>query len=561
MKVLETRSRSKRLYLYLSLLLLCIPPTAFGQGDSITEPEAGNIVLENVLLVDRSGEVEDVKVSLRIRGHKLDLVTQDALVAEESALVLDANDGVLLGDLNLGEPPSFMILSSDPRENFEVLLNTAVYTSFAVHEGEIVRNSLEPIHTPKPSTKTKREDWFAYAPPPVSLPVAYRNRNKWNRFDGEWASGAFIGAVVVDRQYWPTQDDSSEDQVGDLEEFESGEIRALRFGLVGKLKGPIPALYTVTAATNAFDKGVDVDDIDDFSWNDWRLDVPTFGGSTLSIGKQKEPISMERLLTLVNMPMQERTAAADALLPARNTGLILSGNAFGQDVSWALSAFRPGLDPDADIGFSESPKNYIARFTTVPYESEDTGDLVHLGLAVRYTDAAVTLQYLSEPEFDQAPVFIDTGAFGADEVYTYNLEASWRRGPLWIMGEYLFQDIEAPALDNPGLSSFYVQAAYTLTGEMRQYNRRSGVFRPLQVARSVNEFGWGTWELAARFSSADFNDAGITGGELDIYSLGVNWWLTPAFSFGVNYRYSILDRSGKEGESSGVLGRLTLMLN
>jgi phosphate-selective porin OprO/OprP len=241
--------------------------------------------------------------------------------------------------------------------------------------------------------------------------------------------------------------------------------------------------------------------------------------------------------------------------------LIWSGNAFDRDVSWALSAFRQGLDPDVNLGFSESSANYVARVTAVPYESEDKGELVHLGLGIRYTDAAIPLQYLSEPEFNQAPVFIDTGAFSADEAYAYNLEASWRRGPLWLMGEYLFQNIEAPALDNPGFSSFYIQAAYTLTGERREYNRRNGVFRNLQVARSVNEFGWGTWELAARFSSADFSDAGITGGELDLYSLGVNWWLTPAFSFSVNYRYSILDRFDMEGESSGVAGRLTLMLN
>ena len=549
------------MFFCLSLLLLCMPLTAYGQRYLVTEPQAGNIVLENVVLIDRSGEVEDIKVSLRIRDHKLDLITQDALIAEESALVLDANDGMVMGELNLGEAPSFMILSSDPRVNFAVLLDTAVHTSFAMHQGKIVRNNLERIFTPEPATKAKQGGWFAYTPPPVSLPVAYRNRNKWNRFDTEWASGAFIGAVVVDRQYWPTQDEKSEAQVGDLKEFEEGEIRALRFGLVGSLKFPFPVLYSISAATNAFDKGVEVEDIDDFSWNDWRFDVPAFGGSTLSIGKQKEPISMERLLTLVNMPMQERTAASDALLPARNTGVVWSGNAFNRDASWAVSAFRPGLDPDASVGFSESPKNYVARVTAVPYESQETSDLVHLGLGLRYTDAAAGLQYLSEPEFNLAPNFIDTGAFLADGAYTYNLEASWRKGPLWLMGEYSFQDIEAPALENPGLSSFYIQAAYTLTGERREYNRRSGVFRPLQVARSVNQFGWGSWELAARYSRADFNDAELDGGELDIYSLGVNWWLTPAFSFSVNYRYSILDRFGVEGDSSGISGRLTLMLN
>ena len=48
---------------------------------------------------------------------------------------------------------------------------------------------------------------------------------------------------------------------------------------------------------------------------------------------------------------------------------------------------------------------------------------------------------------------------------------------------------------------------------------------------------------------------------MDIYSLGANWWLTTEFSLGVNYRYIILDRFGEEGESHGIAGRLTLMLN
>ena len=366
---------------------------------------------------------------------------------------------------------------------------------------------------------------------------------------------------MVDRQYWPRQDDASEAQVGDLKEFEEGEIRALRFGLVGRLGFETPILYTLAAETNAFDKGVEVDDIDDFSWTDWRLDVPAFTGTTLSIGKQKEPISMERLMSLVNMPFQERTAAADALLPARNTGVVWSGNALDRDVSWALSAFRAGLDPDADLGFSESPKVFVGRVTGVPYESPDLAGLVHLGLGVRYTDAALVVQLKSEPEFNLAPNFIDTGPIDADEGYTYNLEAAWRQGPLWLMGEYLLTDIDAPELGDPQMSNFYLQASYTLTGEMREYNRRSGVFRPLRVARSVNQFGWGTWELAARYSRADFSDGAIDGGELDIYSLGANWWLTSEFSFGVNYRYIVLDRFGEEGESSGISGRLTLLLN
>ena len=64
--------------------------------------------------------------------------------------------------------------------------------------------------------------------------------------------------------------------------------------------------------THAFDKGFDVDTDDEFSFADYRLDIPLPSDLTLSVGKQKEPISMERLMGLAYLPMQERAAFLDA---------------------------------------------------------------------------------------------------------------------------------------------------------------------------------------------------------------------------------------------------------
>jgi phosphate-selective porin len=50
------------------------------------------------------------------------------------------------------------------------------------------------------------------------------------------------------------------------------------------------------------------------------------------------------------------------------------------------------------------------------------------------------------------------------------------------------------------------------------------------------------------------------GGELDIFSLGVNWWLTPVFNVNMNYRYTTLDRFGIEGDYNGVMSRVLLLL-
>jgi phosphate-selective porin OprO/OprP len=68
-------------------------------------------------------------------------------------------------------------------------------------------------------------------------------------------------------------------------------------------------------------------------------------------------------------------------------------------------------------------------------------------------------------------------------------------------------------------------------------------------------------ELAARYSRLDLTDGTVEGGELDILSLGVNWWLTPISQFSVDYRDISLDRFGIVGHSSGFNARLLLMLD
>ncbi len=95
---------------------------------------------------------------------------------------------------------------------------------------------------------------------------------------------------------------------------------------------------------------------------------------------------------------------------------------------------------------------------------------------------------------------------------------------------------------------------------MRGYNRKSGIFNPLPVAKSVYQGGWGALEVAARWSDTDLTDEGIDGGDMQILSLGFNWWLSPVFSFNFNYRWVTLDRFGVEGGSNGFNSRVVLML-
>ena len=82
----------------------------------------------------------------------------------------------------------------------------------------------------------------------------------------------------------------------------------------------------------------------------------------------------------------------------------------------------------------------------------------------------------------------------------------------------------------------------------------------MPIARTVNQNGWGAWELSTRYSNLDANDSGLAGGDMDIWSAGINWWLSPYLNLNLNYRYITLDRDGLEGTSQGINSRVTLLL-
>jgi phosphate-selective porin OprO/OprP len=521
--------------------------------------DSERIIVKDARLVGREAAAQDVAVNVLIVDGRLTVVSKDELVIEPGDTAVDSNGGFLFGQLALGSRPSFVILDQDPREDVDVLLDTKTHARFAIRDGVIVKNELKSVPASPGDLEPKSRIWRAYTPPPIAVPIRYYDTRKWNKFETDAISGIFIGAVMLDRQFWLSQDSNSESQVGDLSEFEGGEIRGARFGVVGTLNFKRPWRYTLFAATHTFDKGFDVDTTDEFTWFDYRLDIPLAADMMLSVGKQKEPISMERLASLAYLPMQERSAMADAVMPARNHGVVLSGTAAANNVSWAFGAFNNWID--SGESFSDTSNQLVGRATWAPATLQNESNLFHVGLGLRFSDIKQPARARSEPEFNNAPVYVDTDLLLADDQVTYNLEAYWRNGPYMLGFEYIGTDVNAPQSGNPFLSGYHFTGSWAVTGEMRGYRKRSGTFDPLPIARPVNQGGWGAVELVFRYSRTDLTDGTVDGGEMDIYSLGVNWWFTRSAHLGLNYRYINLDRSGTQGDSSGLNARILLMLD
>jgi phosphate-selective porin OprO/OprP len=538
----------------LVVILLCL----IGHLCWAQQVDSRTILITNVRLVDPNDQVEEHTVNVLIKNRRLKLVTIDEVSAEEGMLTLNASGNFLLGDLELGEPASFIILDQNPTMNFRILLDTKAHTLFAIDQGQVLRNTLAEAKPGPEIAAKKGHGWFAYHPPPRSLPISYRNKAKWNQWTTRVISGTIMGAFALDRQYWLTQDQTSIQQVGSLEKFDVGAIRAFRYGAVGTLNFEVPWIYTFFLANETFDRGFDSLKDDSLRLFDLRLDIPLSSNVSIGIGKMKEPISMERLASMIYLSMQERSSISDGLLPARNVGVILSGTGSGKRMTWAGGVFNDWFDKG--LPFNESSSQLIGRATYLPVISQDEFHVLHLGLGVRYSNGREALQYSAKPEFTQAPIYVDTGSIMARNVVTYVPEVSWRVGPLWLAGEAAVTDVNSPESGNPVFHGYHVSGVFSITGEVRPYNFRSGVFGPLPVANPVTTAGWGAWEASLRWSKLDLTEGKVQGGELGIFSAGLNWWPAPWVSANVNYRLIFLDQLGVTGISSGLLTRLAFSL-
>jgi phosphate-selective porin OprO/OprP len=510
------------------------------------------MVIRNVQVDDPTAGSGVRSVDILISKGRVAHIADDRIHAEDGVMVKDANGGYLLGEIEIGLPPTFIIVDDDPLKNFEILKDTRSHTTFSIDNEQILIDSLS-VSSERVQPGSLIDEWIAYNPAPVHIDESYSFDEKWNAFDTEHVTALFSAGLFLDRANWMSQNDASRDQVGDLGDYDGGTIRAFRFGLNGTIRLARPWTYSLWVATNSFDSEFDSDETDDFSWFDYRLDIPLTDHVTMSVGKQKEPISLARLMTLMWNPMQERAAAENAMMDSRNIGVTLSGRAFDERVTWAGGVFNNWID--SGESFSDNAKQYTGRLSWLPIISEDESNLVHLGFSVRHDEATQGLQYSSVPEVRDAPLFVDTGLFDANSATLFNLEAGWRRGPIWIQGEWTRNNVDAPNLGNPTFSGYHIVGSWSVTGEMRPYKRRNGIFGALPVARDTDHGGHGALELALRWSDIDLTSGGINGGEMQVAKAAATWWATASFNVSMNYQWIWNEIDGSKGRADGFVLR------
>ena len=112
-------------------------------------------------------------------------------------------------------------------------------------------------------------------------------------------------------------------------------------------------------------------------------------------------------------------------------------------------------------------------------------------------------------------------------------------GPLSLQGEYLQRKLKADdAIADRKADGFYVQAAYTLTGEPRIY--KLGKFDAIKPSNKQI----GAWEVFYRYDDFTVEDDTVVVatatravGDVDLktHNLGVNWYANEAVKISATY--------------------------
>jgi phosphate-selective porin OprO/OprP len=130
---------------------------------------------------------------------------------------------------------------------------------------------------------------------------------------------------------------------------------------------------------------------------------------------------------------------------------------------------------------------------------------------------------------------------------TYSAEIAGVWGPVLAAAEYYHYDAERRGLSEVDFNGAYGEVTYSITGEQHPYVPSTGSFGPIYPDHpfSFGQHTWGAWEVAARYSWADMNDAPNTSSAIRAgldrdFTLGLNWYPNNNVKFQINWMHGSL---------------------
>jgi phosphate-selective porin OprO and OprP len=305
------------------------------------------------------------------------------------------------------------------------------------------------------------------------------------------------------------------------------------------------------------------------------VDLHYFQQASLTVGKFRPPVGLERLESAPNLTFIER-AFPTSLVPTRDIGLLLHG-AFGapgysaqyamppiasEFFTYELGVFNGARDSQNLDRDTDDDKEFAGRIFSHPFLHSGISSLEGLGIGVSGTygnpNKAVLNSFVTPGQISYFTY--KSGVVANGEAYRISPQAYYYSGPFGLLGEYVLssQVLEGKfdsktVSDRQNNHAWQVAASYVLTGESAGFQ---GV-RPrhpfyglgpgsgITPLRSFNpaEGNWGAFQVAARYSELDI-DAGTfprfasldtSASHAAAWAVGLNWYLNTNIKIMADY--------------------------
>ena len=315
--------------------------------------------------------------------------------------------------------------------------------------------------------------------------------------------------------------------------------------------------------------------------------TPDFGGSSVQIfdaygnyrnepwlqvraGKFKTPEGLEQLQEDVNILFNERSLVTD-LVPNRDVGLQFWGDINGGVLSYAAGMFNGvGDAQNSANAANDNEVEFAGRLFAQPFKNSDITALQGLGFGIAGTSENGTSGTKDLPattggtqagyatEGQQQFFAYATNVVANGEHWRLSPQSYYYYGPFSLMGEYAISDqgvrnTTTKAEADLHNTAWEISGGWILTGEKASFY---GV-TPLHPF-SPHNGDWGAFQVVARYSELDIDDAAFKGfansavsaSAAQGWSAGLNWYLNKNIRLNASFSHTIFTGGGGAGTSA-----------
>ncbi len=293
---------------------------------------------------------------------------------------------------------------------------------------------------------------------------------------------------------------------------------------------------------------------------------------TVLIGNQKRPYGLDHINSSRYNVFMERPFIIEAHnQDARRLGIQSWGVSDDEAWNWRYGVFEMQDTQNVPFYIGDAYQLEVAgRLANTWFYECDGENYGHIAIAgtVAHPDAtggpmnSNQAQFQTRPEARSNERWLNTGRIAGAQWYEIlAFETVYNEGPLQLVGELQSSWVQREGFEDTNFWGAYAYAAYFLTGEHLPWDRETGQLDRMKPRTNFFlvdngcgcwEEGWGAWQVAARYSYADFTSEDIFGGVGHSMTLGLNWHWNPNARLQFNYLHGWIDEHAPvDGQTEG----------